>query len=213
VGFGTFEAWRERAGSLAALEASDGTNLTLTGFGAAERVSAINVTPGFLTPLGVTPALGRPFQLDDVGPQVVIVSNAFWRGKLAADPNAIGRPPSLVRAAHPTDAGREAVVRTAGTGYFDVMQIPVVAGRSFERGDNSSAPVRVVVSELLAERLFGSGQAVGCRIWLAATSQAAEIIGVVGVPAAIVTVAGVGAVLPAARRAARTDPLVALRAE
>ena len=30
-----------------------------------------------------------------------------------------------------TDVGREAVVRVAGTGYFDVMHIPIVAGRAF----------------------------------------------------------------------------------
>src|SRR5687767_3772079 len=36
VSYATFAAWRERAGSLASLEASDGTNLTLTGLGAAE---------------------------------------------------------------------------------------------------------------------------------------------------------------------------------
>ena len=92
VSYATFEAWRERAASLAALEAIDGTNLTLTGLGAAERLSANSVTPGFLTLLGITPALGRAFQVDDVGRPVVILSNAFWRGKLAADPGVIGRP-------------------------------------------------------------------------------------------------------------------------
>ncbi|MBI3263363.1 MAG: hypothetical protein HYZ58_09460 [Acidobacteria bacterium] len=76
VGYATFEAWRERAGSLAALEAFDGTNLTLTGLGAAERVSANDVTPGFLPLLGVIPALGRTFDLDDLGQPVAIVSNA-----------------------------------------------------------------------------------------------------------------------------------------
>src|SRR5439155_20379290 len=37
VRYSTFEAWRERAGSMASLEAFDGTNLTLTDLGAAER--------------------------------------------------------------------------------------------------------------------------------------------------------------------------------
>jgi predicted permease len=91
VGYQTFLAWRERAGSLAAIEAYDGTNLTLTDLGAAERVSATNVTPGFLPLLGVVPAIGRSFDPADVGRPVVVVSHAFWRGKLAADPNAIGR--------------------------------------------------------------------------------------------------------------------------
>src|SRR5829696_3046993 len=61
IGYGTFEAWRERAGALAVLEAFDGTTLTLTGRGAAERISATNVTPRFLTLLGVAPVLGRSF--------------------------------------------------------------------------------------------------------------------------------------------------------
>jgi predicted permease len=86
---------------------------------------------------------------------------------------------SLVSAS-PTDVGREAVVRTAATGYFDLMRISVLAGRSFDRGDNASAPVRVVVSERLAKGLFGSGQPIGRRVSLAATAQVAEIVGVVG---------------------------------
>ena len=63
VRYATFEAWRERAQSIAALEAFDPANLTLTGLGAAERVRASNVTTGFLTLLGVRAELGR--QLDD----------------------------------------------------------------------------------------------------------------------------------------------------
>ena len=100
VSYATFEAWRERAGALATIEASDGTNLTLTELGAAERVSGSNVTPGFLALLGVTPALGRAFHLDDVGQRVVTVSGAFWRGKLAADPGVIGRQVVLGGEAH-----------------------------------------------------------------------------------------------------------------
>src|SRR5439155_6325278 len=91
VRYSTFEAWRERAGSIASLEAFDGTNLTLTDLGAAERISATDVTPGFLALLGVAPARGRAFGPDDVGQPVAIVSHAFWRGKLAGDPDVVGR--------------------------------------------------------------------------------------------------------------------------
>ena len=91
VGYRTFEAWRERAGSLAAIEALDGTNFTLTEPGAAERISGANVTPGLLALLGVAPAIGRSFGAADVGQPVAIVSDAFWRRKLGADPGAIGR--------------------------------------------------------------------------------------------------------------------------
>ena len=91
VTFATFESWRERARSLATLEAADGTNFTLTGFGAAERVNATYVTPGYLLLLGVTPARGRLFDAHDVAQRVVIVSNQFWRGKLGGVSDVIGR--------------------------------------------------------------------------------------------------------------------------
>jgi putative ABC transport system permease protein len=92
VTYGTFQAWRDRAASFAAIEAFDGTNMTLTGLGAAVRVSGTDVTPGFLQLLGVTPALGRTFDENDAAKPVAIVSDGFWRRRLAADPDVIGRP-------------------------------------------------------------------------------------------------------------------------
>src|SRR4029077_7609906 len=78
----------------------------------------------------------------------------------------------------PTEGGREAVVRTASPGYFDVMRIPIVAGRPFDHSDTSSAPPRVVVSEALAARLFAAEPAIGGRVFLAANRQMAEVVGV-----------------------------------
>jgi hypothetical protein len=72
------------------------------------------------------------------------------------------------------------VVRAAGAGYFDVMRIPIVAGRSFDRGDNALAPLRAVISKSLAEPLFAVEPAVGRHVRLAATGQVAEIVGVTG---------------------------------
>src|SRR5688572_7060645 len=79
VRYGTVEAWRERAGSLAAIEGADGTQLTLTGLGAAERLSVTDVTPGFLPLLGIAPARGRTFEANDLGQPVVILTDALWR--------------------------------------------------------------------------------------------------------------------------------------
>jgi predicted permease len=95
VGYGTFEAWRERAAGLATIEALDGTNFTLTGLGAAERVSAGYVTPGYLPLLGVAPTIGRGFDNDDVGQPIALVSHQFWRGKLAGDRDVVGRKVTL----------------------------------------------------------------------------------------------------------------------
>jgi putative ABC transport system permease protein len=100
VRYGTVEAWRERAGSLAAIEGSDGTHLTLTELGAAERVHVTDVTPGFLPLLGVSPALGRMFEVGDLSQAVVLLTHALWRTKLGADPAAIGRQIVLGGRAH-----------------------------------------------------------------------------------------------------------------
>jgi predicted permease len=80
----------------------------------------------------------------------------------------------------PTDPEREAVIRVASTGYFDVMRIPLVAGRGFDERDNASAPPRIVISRSLAERLFARESPVGRQIYLAARAQPAEVIGIVG---------------------------------
>lgn len=87
----TVEAWRDRARSLSAFEAFDGTNLTLTGLGPAERVQVTDATPGLLPLLGVSPTLGRTFVAGDVGQPVAILSHAFWRGRLSGDPGMVGR--------------------------------------------------------------------------------------------------------------------------
>jgi predicted permease len=91
IGYDTLESWRDRARPLAVIEGMDFTNLTLTGFGAAELTRAMNVTPGLFALLRTSPARGRDFSPDDVGRPVAMVSHDFWRGKLGADPAVIGR--------------------------------------------------------------------------------------------------------------------------
>ena len=82
----------------------------------------------------------------------------------------------------PDEPAREAVLREAGTAYFDVMRIPIVAGRPFDARDNAAAPPRVVVSQSLAERWFAGEQPIGRQIRLGPGPRApmAEIIGVAG---------------------------------
>jgi putative ABC transport system permease protein len=67
----------------------------------------------------------------------------------------------------------------ASSAYFDVMGIPVIAGRTFERRDDRTAPARVVVSQSLAAGLFPRESPLGRHISLDARAESAEIIGVV----------------------------------
>jgi putative ABC transport system permease protein len=64
-----------------------------TASGAAERIPAHIVTSAFFDVLGVRPIAGRTFAPDDtvLQPNVVVVSESFWRSRLGSDPRAIGR--------------------------------------------------------------------------------------------------------------------------
>jgi putative ABC transport system permease protein len=67
---------------------------TVTGVGEPERVGAMEVSPAFLTVLGITPARGRDFRSDEetVGRHhVVLVSDGLWRRRFGADPDIVGR--------------------------------------------------------------------------------------------------------------------------
>lgn len=90
------------------------------------------------------------------------------------------------RAAPPE--GREPVAWTSqiSAGYFDVMDIPVVAGRGFDDGDRADSRPVAVINEELARRLFPAEDPLGRRIalpWGAGESGEwpwREIVGVAG---------------------------------
>ncbi|MBZ5725284.1 MAG: ABC transporter permease [Acidobacteriia bacterium] len=66
----------------------------LTGNGPAEKVRCIAVSAGFFRALGVSPLLGRDFsyQEDQRGQDhVVILGHRFWKNRLAADPQILGK--------------------------------------------------------------------------------------------------------------------------
>ncbi len=80
--FDAFAAWNSREGNLAG------------DAGPAERVAFAIVSPDFFRAFGVLPALGREFTIDENIPgndDVAVVSHAFWRDRLGADPSVIGR--------------------------------------------------------------------------------------------------------------------------
>jgi putative ABC transport system permease protein len=66
--------------------------------------------------------------------------------------------------------------------YFRALQIPLLAGRTFEARDNADGPKVAIVNESLAKRYFGSpSAAVGKRINIWRDEKfAREIVGVVG---------------------------------
>jgi putative ABC transport system permease protein len=49
-------------------------------------------------------------------------------------------------------------------GYFELLRIPVVAGRSFSADDTSTSTPVLIVNELLAQRISADGRVIGRRI-------------------------------------------------
>ncbi len=62
--------------------------------------------------------------------------------------------------------------------YFHTLGVPVVAGREFESGDDSSAAPALVVNESFAQKYFPGQSAVGRTVTTAGTKY--RIVGVVG---------------------------------
>jgi putative ABC transport system permease protein len=69
-------------------------SVSVTGLAAPEQVPGLDVTSGTLEALGVQPALGRWFTLNDEiegRPETVILTYGYWQRRFGGDASAIGR--------------------------------------------------------------------------------------------------------------------------
>jgi putative ABC transport system permease protein len=79
------------------------------------------------------------------------------------------------------DEDRDASFSAITGDYFRALQIPLLAGRTFELHDNADAPKVVIINETIAKRLFGSpAEAIGKRLSIWHDEKfMREIVGVV----------------------------------
>jgi predicted permease len=71
----------------------------------------------------------------------------------------------LVEGAETRDGGVVTYPRVIATpGYFDLMRIPLVAGRDFEEHDAAGKPLVAIVNQTFARRYFGTDSAIGRRV-------------------------------------------------
>jgi predicted permease len=124
------ERWAAEFGDFERLEARAGGSPVLTHSRGARRVNISRVTPGYLSALGVRPAIGRFLTADDMeegAPRVAVLPASIWRGLYGADAAILGRyielngEPHIVVGVAPTIRGiSEAVYaslsRTAADG-------------------------------------------------------------------------------------------------
>jgi predicted permease len=90
----SYEALSARAKAFHSLAAYDSIDAQFTGRGEPVQVHGVEVSPNFLTTLGVTPARGRAFLTGAAAPdddRSAIVSDRFWRTSLGADPAVVGQ--------------------------------------------------------------------------------------------------------------------------
>src|SRR5688572_3599678 len=75
----------------------------------------------------------------------------------------------------------QALANTVTPGYFDVMKIPLLAGRDFASLDDQSAPPQVIVNQAFVDRYMGTGVALDSALGhqLEARGKSHLIIGVV----------------------------------
>src|SRR5438045_1470322 len=86
-----------------------------------------------------------------------------------------GRPPTV-------DEAHDSSFSTITGEYFRALQIPLLAGRTFEQRDNAESPKAVIINEYAAKRYFGSpAAAIGKRLGIWRDEKfLREIVGVVG---------------------------------
>jgi hypothetical protein len=94
---------------------------------------------------------------------------------LEEDPSA-----SSLQLPRETEArGLQVNYRVASPDYFDLLRIPLSAGRSFSVTDSRTTPRVVVVSDALARAVWQGESPVGKRIFVFGNEEA-EVVGVVG---------------------------------
>lgn len=85
----------------------------------------------------------------------------------------------LIPGAEVAGSPRTATLLHVSPGYFDVMRIPVRAGRVFEAADDLGRPLVGVVNEALVRRDFGGRDPVGQSVSLKGIDSRVTIVGVV----------------------------------
>ncbi len=89
--------WKDGSSSFEDMSAWTFIRRNLSGDGEPTRVLGILASPNLMSVLGVAAAEGRVFTPDDWNgdPNVLVVSDAFWRGRLGARDDALGSKLSL----------------------------------------------------------------------------------------------------------------------
>jgi putative ABC transport system permease protein len=94
TGYATFVDWRERSRSFERMIVIRSWGGVLTGQGEPELIRGLRVSADYFKLLGVGPALGRDFRIEEDRPDtrfVVVISHALWQRRFNSDPQVAGK--------------------------------------------------------------------------------------------------------------------------
>lgn len=94
VSYLNFLDWQRTSQSFSSMAIYHHEDYNLTGSAQAERVNGLMVSAGFLATLGIHPALGRDFRVEDdhIGAApVAMLSDGFWHRRFGASPGIVGK--------------------------------------------------------------------------------------------------------------------------
>jgi predicted permease len=122
-----------------------------------------------------------PAVLQRLGATAGVRAVSVSLSKPAAGAGAVPEPVS--RAGDPPGSSLEvpAVISNVSPGFFNTLGLPVLTGRDFDWRDDSRSRRVAVISQTLANRVFGGRAAVGQRIRIGVTpeNQDVEVVGIV----------------------------------
>jgi putative ABC transport system permease protein len=86
--------YRDRSTDFSAFAGYRGGSVTVQGPNGPQRIPILRVSEGFFRTIGVDPAIGRAFTLDEDSPgknTVMILSDGAWRSRFGGDPSILGK--------------------------------------------------------------------------------------------------------------------------
>jgi putative ABC transport system permease protein len=142
TGYETFVDWRERSRSFERIVAIRSWGGALTGQGEPEVIRGLRVSADYFKLLGVSPALGRDFRVEEDRPDtrfVVIISNSLWERRFNSDPRVVGK--QLVLSDQPFT-----IVGVMPSGFTDFL------AANFHNGAEAWAPIGYDITQPFACR-------------------------------------------------------------
>ncbi len=124
-----YRSWAERATSLEAVAAFQGSGFTLTELGEPERLSGSVVTASMFDVLGLPPIAGRRFHAEDERPganRVVVLAEPLWRRRFGGDPAIVGQSITLNGERHEVIGVMPGAFREVGRSQISASEGPQI---------------------------------------------------------------------------------------